>query len=82
MLFFFVKKNDGRLRGNVDARRINERFNVPLSVDLVTAEGFAQLEIPSPEALDEACFEAWERELEVWIRTSDVADCCWRLRMD
>ena len=82
MAFFFVKKKDGRLRGIVDARRVNERFKVPPSVDLVTAEGFARLEIPSPEGLDEAGFEAWERELDVWIGTRDVADCFWRLRID
>jgi hypothetical protein len=80
--FFFVLKKDGRLRGIVDARRVNERFKVPPSVDLVTAEGLAQVEIPCPDGLSAEDFLAWEKELDVWIGTSDVADCFWRLRID
>ena len=63
--FFFVKKNDGRLRTICDARHVNERFLIPPSVDLVTAEGLARIVIPRPPDLDAAGLAEWEKQLEV-----------------
>ena len=54
----------------------------PAELDLVIAEGLARIEIPVPDDLSDAELLQWQKELEVWVGSSDVADCFWRLRIE
>ena len=77
-IFFVTKKDTGRLRLIVDARRSNLHFCSPPGVDLVTAEGLAKLEV------DRVTYErlSQEKNFRFCLGTSDVKDAFHRFRID
>ena len=77
-IFFVTKKDSGRLRLIVDARRSNLHFCSPPGVDLVTAEGLAKLEV------DRGTYErlSQDRDVRFCLGTSDVKDAFHRFRID
>ena len=65
---FFVQKKNGSIRLIIDARITNQRFRTPPGVPLSSAEAFADVEC--------------EEGQPVYISTTDVQNCFYRMRMD
>ena len=82
-IFFVAKKGKTKVRLVIDARRSNVHFASPPSVDLLTGEGLAGIEIELPAELDphsDAAASLLEK-VKVSLGVSDVSDAFHRMRI-
>ena len=82
-IFCVWKKGRERLRLILDARRSNQWFRRPPSVDLISAEGLSsiELDVDPGEELDDETVAELGKALSVTAGVADVKDAFHRLRM-
>ena len=82
-IFFVAKKGKSKVRLVIDARRSNVHFASPPSVDLLTGEGLAGIEIELPAGVEANLpdCESMLQSVRVSLGVSDVSDAFHRMRI-